>query len=89
MGIRILKLLSNKILELKTYYYIPKVVRNIISIPLLLEQSFEIKAKNNGCSIYFSNEFYENTFIDNSFLFLSLGDNVLHIDNMKKKRERI
>ena len=83
--IRILKLPSNKILELKTCYYILNIVRNIISIPLLLEQSFEIKVKNNGCSIYFFNEYYESAFIDNGLLFLLLNDNVLHVKNMKKK----
>ena len=86
IGIRILKLPSDKILELKTYYYIPNIVRNIISIPLLSKQSFEIKTKNNSCSIYFSNEYYGSVYIDNSLLFLSLNDNVLHIDNEEKKK---
>ena len=57
---------------------------------LLLKQSFEIITKNNSCSIYLSNEYYESTFIDNGLMFLSLNDNVLHVDNMKKrKREDI
>ena len=57
---------------------------------MLLEQDFEIKAKNNGCSIYFSNKFDEKIYIDNDFLFLSLNDYVLHVDNMKKrKRENV
>ena len=86
MGIKILKLPSDKVLELKTCYYISKVVRNIISVSLLLEQSFEIKAKNNGCSIYLSNEFYENTHINNDLLFLSLNDNKLYVDSMKKRK---
>ena len=84
-----MKLPSGKVLELKIYYYIPNIVRNIIFVSLLLEQDFEINAKNNGCSIYFSNEYYESTFIDNGLLFLSLNDNVLHVDNIKKKRERM
>ena len=37
IGANVLKLSSDKILELKTYYYIPNVVRNIIFVPLLLE----------------------------------------------------
>ena len=84
--IRILKLPSGKILELKICYYIFNIVKNIISVLLLLEQDFEIKTKNNGCSIYFSNEFYENAYIDNGLLFLSLNDNILYVDNMKKER---
>ena len=72
-------------MKLKTYYYIPNIVRNIISIPLLLKQSFEIITKNNDCSIFF-NEYYGFTFINNDLIFLSLNDNVLHVDNMKKKK---
>ena len=37
VGIYILKLLSEKILELKKYYYMFKFIRNIISVPLLLQ----------------------------------------------------
>ena len=57
--------------------------------PLLLEQGFEIITKNNGCSIYFSNQYYGSTFINNGLMFLSLNNNVFHIENMKKKRERM
>ena len=89
MRTKILKLPLDKILELKICYYIPNVVRNIISIPLLLEQDFKIITKNNGCSNYFFNEYYENIFIDNGLMFLSLNDNVLYVENMKKKRERM
>ena len=86
VGTKLLKLPSNKVLELKIYYYMPKIIRNIISIPLLLEQDFEIKRKSNGCSIYFSNEFPGNTYIDNGLLFLSLNDNILHVDKIKKRK---
>ena len=84
-----LDLPSNKILELKSYYYIPKIIRNIIFIPLLLKQGYEIRLMKNECSIFFSNKFYENMFVDNDLLFLSLSDNIFYLDNMKKERERI
>ena len=48
-------------------------------VPLLLEQDFEIKTKNNSCSIYFSYEFYRNIFIDNDLLFLSLSDHIIYL----------
>ena len=86
IGTRVLKLPSSKVLKLKICYYIFDIVRNIISVPLLLEQSFKIIVKNNGCSIYFFNEYYESIFIDNGLIFLSLNDNMLHVDNMKKKK---
>ena len=37
IGTNILKLPYGKILELTNCYYIPKIIRNIISIPLLLK----------------------------------------------------
>ena len=58
----------------------PSIIKNIIFISMLLEHGFEIKRKGNSYFIYLSNEFYGNTFIDNDLLFLSLNDNVLHID---------
>ena len=37
IGTKVLKFSSDKILELKIYYYILKIIRNIIFVPLLLE----------------------------------------------------
>ena len=88
VGIRFLKLPSNKVLELKICYYIFNIVRNIISVPLLLKQDFKIIAKNNDCSIFFSNEYYGSAFTDNSLMFLSLNDNMLHVENMKKRKRK-
>ena len=86
----ILDLPSNKILELKDCYYMLKVIKNIISIPLLLKQDYEIRLMRNGCSIFFSNEFYSNGYIDNNLLILALNKNIFHIErNMKRKREDV
>ena len=68
MGTLLLKLPSDKILELKDCYYMPSIIKNIIFISMLLEHGFEIKRKGNSYFIYLSNEFYGNTFIDNSLL---------------------
>ena len=84
-----LDLSSNKILELKDCYYIPKVIRNIISIPLLLKQGYEIKLMENGYSIFFSNEFYGSGYIDNNLLILTLNKNIFYIKNNMKKREKM
>ena len=63
----------------------PKIVGNIIFVPLLLEHGFEIRERCKDCFIYHSNEFYGNAFVDNDLLFLSLNDNDFHIDQMKKR----
>ena len=52
-----LDLSSGKILELKNHYYVSKVIRNIISIPLLLKQGYEIRLMENGCFIYLQAKF--------------------------------
>lgn len=88
VGTYLLKLPSKKFLELVDCYYIPKIIKNIISIPLLLEQGFEIKSKGKSCSIYFSDEFYGNWYVDNGLTFFSLNDNVFHINENWKKKKR-
>ena len=87
VGTMLLKLPSGKILELKDCYYMPSIIRNIISVPILLEHDFKIKGKDKGCFIYHFNEFYGTALVDNDILFLLLNDNVLHIDQMKKRKK--
>ena len=72
VGIRILKLSSHKILKLKICYYISNIVRNIIFVPLLLEQDFKIIAKNNVVLYIILMNIIEVLFIDNSLMFLHL-----------------
>ena len=58
LGTYMLKSPFGKILELENYYYMAKIIRNIISIPLLLQQDFEINEKSNSCSIFFLIKFF-------------------------------
>lgn len=81
----LLKLPLDKVLELIDCYNMLKIIRNIISIPLLLEHSFEINIKDNGCFIYYFDDFYGNRYMDNNIMFLSFNDNILHIKKMKKR----
>ena len=78
-----LKLPSGKILELENYYYMPKIIRNIISVSLLLQRGYEINGKSNSCSIFFSNEIICHGVINNGLLILS-NDNIFHINESKK-----
>ena len=63
----------------------PKIIRNIITVPLLLKQGSEIKLMANGCSISFLNKFYGKRYIDNNLLILVHNKNIFYI--MKRKRE--
>ena len=78
-----LKLPSGKILELENYYYMSKIIKNIISVPLLLQRGYEINRKSNSCSISFSNEIFYHDIVNNDFLILS-NNNIFHIDKNKK-----
>ena len=90
VGTCMLDLSSGKILVLKDCYYIPKIIKNIISIPLLLKQGYKIRLIENGCSIFFSNKFYDSGYINNNLLILVLNENIFYIErNMKRKRENV
>ena len=58
VGTYMLKLPSGKILELENYYYMPKIIRNIIFVPLLLQRGYEINEKSNSCSIFFLTKYF-------------------------------
>ncbi|MCR4790616.1 MAG: DDE-type integrase/transposase/recombinase, partial [Treponemataceae bacterium] len=90
VGTYILELPSGKFLKLEDCYFMPKIIRNVISIPLLLKKGFEINGKSNGCSISLSNEYYCHGTMENGLLVLCLNNVMFHIgkDN-KRKRENI
>ena len=69
-----------KTIELNNCYYLPVLIRNIISIPMLLEQGYEINFKGNGCFIFHSNEFYGTRRLTNGLIVLDVNDNVLHVE---------
>ena len=88
VGTYILKFPSGKILELTNCYYMPKIIRNIVSVPLLIKQGYQISVTSNGCSINFSNEIICHGIFDNGLLTLCLNDNIFHVDeNSKRKRD--
>ena len=90
VGTYLLELPSEKTLELEKYYYMPKILRNIISVPLLIQCGYEIKFMGNSCSIFHANKFFDNGYFDNGLLILLLNKNIFYIHkNIKKKREDI
>ena len=67
----------------------PKVIRNIISIPLLLKQGYE-KANGKWILHFFSNDFYRSGYIDNNLLILALNKNIFHVErNIDRKSTRL
>ena len=86
VGTYILKLPSGKVLKLDNCYYMPKIIRNIVSISLLLKQGYVMDITSTGCSIMLSNEIICSGIFSNGLLTLSLDDNVFNVNN-KRKRE--
>ena len=83
VGTYTLKLPSENILELENCYYMPKIIKNIISVSLLLQQDYEINEKSNSCSISFFSKILCHGIINNDLLILS-NDNIFYIDESKK-----
>ena len=85
VGTYVLKLPSGKILELENCYYMPKVIRNIVSIPLLLKQGYVMDVTSTGCSIMLSNEIICSGIFNNGILTLSLDNSVFNVNNKRKR----
>ena len=58
VGTYMSKLPFRKILELENCYYMSKIIRNIISVLLLLQRDFKINEKSNSCSIFLKIKFF-------------------------------
>ena len=51
-----LRLTSENILVLDTCYYVPSIIKNIISISCLNKLGYRFISENNGCSILLNDE---------------------------------
>ena len=89
MDAYILLLPLDNMIKLEECYYIPNIIRNIISIPLLLQQGYEISVKSNGCSILYDNKIFENGYFVNDLLTLELNDKIFLINDKKRKRDDV
>ena len=67
-----------KTIVLRDCYYMPNVIKKIISISMLLRHDYEIRGKSNSCLI----------FLSNGLFILPHNDNIFMVDkNKKRKRE--
>ena len=89
VGTYILLLSLGNILKLEECYNISNIIRNIIFIPLLLQQGYEISVKSNDCSIIYNNKIFRYGCFINGLLTLKLNDKILLIDDKKRKRDNI
>lgn len=73
-----------KTIELDNCYYILVLIKNIISIPLLLEQSYEINFKGNGCFKFHLRDSFRK--VINGLIVLEVNDEMFHIEQAKKRK---
>ena len=88
VGTSYLSVSTGKTIVLRGCYYMSNIIRNIISVSMLLKLGYEIKVKSNSFSIFLSNEFIRNAYMDNDLFILLVNDNIFMMDkNKKRKRE--
>ena len=87
VGDATLSLANNKTLVLTNCYYVPEIVKNIISISRLTNDGFKLLFENNGCSIFLNKELFGHGTLVNGLYVLDMHDDVYHIEPTKRKRD--
>ena len=70
------KLQSGEIMELYDCYYVPSIIKNIISISCLTRNSFSLSLENNICSIYHENKLFTSANMLNDLYLLDVACDV-------------
>jgi hypothetical protein len=65
-------------MELENVYFISSISRNIISISYLAMNGFSFVIKDNGCSIYKDELYYEYSFMMNDFYMMEIDKPVFN-----------
>ena len=85
-----LKLASGHSLVLDTCYYVPSIIKNIISISCLNKLVYNFLFKNNSCSIYMNDEIIGNGILTNDLFIIDVRSTIINMDvNVKRKREEV
>ena len=87
VGVYDLTLPSGLVFQLKNYYYVPAMSRNIISVSCLDVDGFHFIIKNNIFSIYNADIFYGNAHLSNGLyiLYLEQPKPIYNIDTKRFK----
>ena len=85
-----LRLASKHSLVLDSCYYVPSIIRNIISVSCLTKLGHNFLFKNNSYSIYMNDEIIENRILTNGLFIVDIRSTIMNMDvNVKKKREEV
>ena len=75
-----LKLASGHTLVLDTCYYVPSIIKNIISISFLNKLGHNFLFKNNSCFIYKNDEIIENEILTNGLFILDVRSTIMNVE---------
>ena len=79
IGFYDLTLPSRLVFQLKNFYYVPVMSRNIISVSCLDMDGFHFIIKNNIFSIYNVDSFYGNAHLSNGLYISKIGTTQAHL----------
>ena len=76
-----------KTIVLNNCYFVPSIVRNIISIPMLDLAGFSFVIQNNKCSILRDNVLYGSGILNNGLYVCDVEHNLLQIEHTNKRKK--
>lgn len=77
---------TGKTIVLNNCYFVPSIVRNIISIPMLDLAGFSFVIQNNKCSILRNNVLYGSGILNNGLYVCDVEHNLLQIERTNKRK---
>ena len=83
-----LKLPSGDYLSLEECHYVPRIVKNIISICCLDKMGYTLIIKDKCCSIYLGSKLVATTLLVNSLYLIDVSSYNLHMDVALKKSKQ-
>ncbi|KAL8109843.1 hypothetical protein AgCh_025801 [Apium graveolens] len=78
---------TGKTIILNNCYYVPSIVRNIVSIPMLDLDGFSFIIKNNECSILRDNVLYGRGILNNGMYICDVEHDLLQIEQTNKRKQ--
>ena len=71
-------------------FYVPSLIKNIISVSYLIKKGFHLNFCNNGCYILLNDVFYVDGTLSNEIYISDVSNPILNVnDNKKQKRDNL
>ena len=84
-----LHLLGEAIITLDACYFVPSIIKNIISISCLIVSGYKLVFENNGCSILLDDEIITKETLHNGLFMLDTTPHIMNVNVSKRKRDEM